>query len=212
MEATGGRQSPRSKGEADGVGPSHRRQPVRAHGSTAVPGPRQDRRSRIRRGLAILGCAAFMLLASSGSAGAQSTPLPSKEDQKKIVDWLAACDLNDDLTSVTCAEIEHCAGKESIRKSEHPLIYEFMRDPDRDGIVCEHWEPLEHPNLRPRAMSCSAWASRQEFEAGTWSLSRRWIPEGTPCRQTCAAGRLGRSLLPPTCSLVLKTTRGCGLV
>ncbi len=86
-----------------------------------------------------------MLLLLHGSSNAQSVPPPSKADQKKLVDWLAACDLNGDLTAVTCAEIEHCAGKVSIRKSEHPLIYEFMRDPNRNGVVCEHFEREDTP-------------------------------------------------------------------
>ena len=126
------------------VGCPHRRGGLSpAQGSTGVLGLRLDGRIRIRWAEAIFGCLTFLIV--HGSSSAQSTQLPSNADQKKITDWLEACNLNKDLTSVTCAEIEHCVGKVPIKKNEDPLIYEFMRDPDRDGTVCEHWEDEETP-------------------------------------------------------------------
>ena len=80
---------------------------------------------------------ATLLVAESG--GAQQTPLPTADEQKAIMDWLTACNLNKDLGSVTCKEIEYCIGRKRVRKDEDPLIYELMRDSDRDGVVCEQW-------------------------------------------------------------------------
>ncbi len=82
----------------------------------------------------------LLIAVSHGSSIAQQRPLPDKADQKKITDWLEACNLNGDLGSVTCAEIKHCAGEMAVKKDDHPLIYELMRDPNGNGIVCEHWQ------------------------------------------------------------------------
>ena len=94
------------------------------------------RRGVLRAALILL---ALLIPVSHGSSIAQRKPLPPKADQEKITDWLEACNLNNDLGSVTCKEIEHCAGKMAVKKDEHPLIYELMRDPNRNGIVCEEW-------------------------------------------------------------------------
>ena len=88
----------------------------------------------------------LLMLVCPGTSIAQHGPLPSKEDQEKITGWLEACNLNKDLGSVTCAEIEHCVGSRTeVKKRDHPLIYELMRDPDRDGTVCEPWQEKEGP-------------------------------------------------------------------
>lgn len=82
----------------------------------------------------------LLLLVCPSALIAQDGLLPSKADQKKITDWLEACNLNREVGSVTCEEIEHCVGRRTkIKKKDHPLIYELMRDPDGDGIVCEPW-------------------------------------------------------------------------
>lgn len=77
------------------------------------------------------------LMTLSGPSLAQELVPLKKEVQQQFVDWLKTCDLNKKLDSVTCKEIEKCLNK-PLEKDEHPLVYELMRDPNQNGVVCEH--------------------------------------------------------------------------
>lgn len=65
----------------------------------------RDCRSRALSGPLILGVLAVL---GAGSSIAQEKRLPPMEHQQPIMEWLKACDLNKDLASVTCPEIEYC--------------------------------------------------------------------------------------------------------
>ena len=67
---------------------------------------------------------------------------PTEPEQRRLLNWLRDCDLNGDPASFTCAEAERCL-ETRVDKKDHPLLYEFMRDPDRDGVVCEHLPPKD---------------------------------------------------------------------
>ena len=61
---------------------------------------------------------------------------PQTPEEPTAVEWLDRCDANDNCR-VTCAEAraEACGAPIPVTK-DHPL-YQFMRDGDGDGQVCE---------------------------------------------------------------------------
>ncbi len=72
------------------------------------------------------------LLGAAMMAGAQEPPAEPQTPE----DWLARCDANGN-GRVTCAEAraESCGAPLPVTR-DHPL-YQFMRDGDGDGQVCE---------------------------------------------------------------------------
>ena len=70
------------------------------------------------------------LLAAAAMAGAQ------EQEPQTAEQWLERCDANDN-GRITCAEARaaSCGAPIPVTR-EHPL-YQFMRDGDGDGQVCE---------------------------------------------------------------------------
>ena len=70
------------------------------------------------------------------AAATPQTPEEQTSKEPTAEEWLARCDANDN-GRVTCAETraEACGAPIPVTK-DHPL-YQFMRDGDGDGRVCE---------------------------------------------------------------------------
>ena len=83
------------------------------------------------RGLLALAVAGLLSVTPVGTALQQPD-----EPEKTAEEWLAQCDANKN-GRVTCAEAraESCGASIPVT-SDHPL-YQFMRDGDGDGQVCE---------------------------------------------------------------------------
>lgn len=66
--------------------------------------------------------------------GAVALTLAQQEEPQTAEQWLERCDANDN-GRVTCAEARACGAPIPVTE-DHPL-YQFMRDGDGDGQVCE---------------------------------------------------------------------------
>ena len=93
------------------------------------PSTAPQRRSSRLPGRALVTAASMLcaLVALSGESLALDQEL-DKTVQETVVQWLSACDLNKELSSVTCAEIEKCLGQEPLKKSKDPLLYALVND------------------------------------------------------------------------------------
>ena len=80
--------------------------------------------------------ACAVLSAFASAAATPQTPEEPAPEEPTATEWLDRCDANDN-GRVTCAEAraEACGAPIPVTK-DHPL-YQFMRDGDGDGRVCE---------------------------------------------------------------------------
>ena len=80
--------------------------------------------------------ACVVLSAFESAAATPQTPEEQTPEEPTAEEWLDRCDANDN-GRVTCAEAraEACGAPIPVTK-DHPL-YQFMRDGDGDGRVCE---------------------------------------------------------------------------